>query len=101
MDVERDYRRLFREAAQRRCLEIAEDIVTEVRASPLTPRGKTGALADGYTAAPDGPGARISNPAAPYWAHVEYGHDVVDKEGRVVGRAGSRPHVRPAIEFLR
>lgn len=95
-----NYRNAFRDAAQQLCLDIAEDIVAEIRASPLTP-GKSGRLREGYRASLDTGtrGARITG--VPYWAHVEYGHHIVDDNGRVVGHAGQKPHVRPAVEFVR
>lgn len=101
---------LFREAAQKRCLDIAEMVVAEARVK--APQGKTGKLAGGYLARRSGRGAEIANPAAPYWAHVEYGHAIADEEGNLVERSTRKagdphyrvrayPHVRPAIEIIR
>lgn len=102
---------IFAEAAQRICMEVADDIVTEI--GPLLAKATTrrsGDLARGYQAVEDGPGAAVINPAAPYWVHVEFGHVMVnpqtgevvrDPETGEVKRVGQRAHVRPAIEAVR
>lgn len=120
--INRNYSRVFREAAQDRCLEVAEMIAAEARANAAqrfkkketdtegkAPRkgGGTGALAAGYAASRDGrTSAKITGVS--YWAHVEYGHALKDDQGRplvnkdgVVQRVGQKPHVRPAIESVR
>lgn len=92
---------IFADAARQHSLVIAQQVVDEIRASPLTPRGKSGTLAAGYRATEYEDGAAITNPAAPYWSFVEYGHNVVNQTGEVVGHAGQRAHVRPAIDAVR
>ena len=88
------YERLLTRA-DRRCHEIAKEIVDEIRDSPNTP----------YDPEPDGMHLRTSyyvvdNPhgqgatvktKAPYWHYVEFG----------TGHGRAQPHVRPAIEVIR
>lgn len=90
---------LFREAAQRKCVEIAQSIVDEIQTSPATPRN-TGRLAAGYHVREDGGDALIVT-SVDYWDDVEYGHDVVNDSNQVTGHAEPQPHVRPAIEIER
>lgn len=93
---------IFGETAKRLCVEVAQQVVEEARplAEAVT-KSKTGKLANGYEAIPYEDGAAITNPAAPYWSFVEFGHNVVTETGEVVGHVGQRAHVRPAIEAVR
>lgn len=106
--INRNYSRVFREAAQDRCLEVAEMIAAEARINAAAKfHGGSGDLAKGYAASRDGrTSAKITGVS--YWAHVEYGHALKDDHGRplvnkdgVVQRVGQKPHVRPAIETVR
>lgn len=81
---------IFATAAQKRCMEIAEEIVAIVRESPVTPTGATHQLRNGYRAVPEGAGAAIVTPV-PYWHYVEFG----------TSKMAAEPHVRPAIEIVR
>src|SRR3954449_2539020 len=97
--IDRNYSRVFREAAQDRCLEVAEMIATLAGANAAAKfEGGSGRLAAGYAASKDGrTSAKITGVS--YWAHVEYGHALKDDQGRalvnkdgVVQRVGQKPH---------
>lgn len=106
--IDRNYGRVFREAAQQRCLEVAEMIAEGAKANAAARFKKgTGHLARGYSASLDGrTSAKITG--VPYWADVEFGHQIADRQGRQVMnkntglpmRVGQKPHVRPAIEAV-
>lgn len=88
--MEADPAVVYAKAAQRRCLQIAEEIVEVVRASPATPTGFTGKLRAGYRAVADGTGAAVVNDTY-YWYMVEFG----------TKKMRAQPHLRPAIEVVR
>jgi hypothetical protein len=90
---------LFAREAQAECLRIADEIVDEIQASPLT-HVITGRMLLGYQANEWNDGAEVSNPIAPYWVDEEYGHDTVS-HGRTTGHRPPHAHVRPAIEVVR
>lgn len=80
---------VYADSARRRCYQICEDIVTEIRREPETPV-ETGALRAGYHALTDPPGAVVVS-TAEYWHYQEFGtHEMP-----------ANPHVRPAIEVVR
>lgn len=80
---------LYARPAQRRCMDICEEIVEVIRGEPETPV-RTGELLSGYRAVRDGAGAAVINPVD-YWHFVEFGTEYMKAE----------PHVRPAIETVR
>lgn len=90
---------LFHGVAQRKCEEVAQAIVDEIQTSPITPRD-TGRLAKGYRVEKTEDGAKVVT-NVDYWDEVEFGHNVVDQAGKVVGHEEAQPHVRPAIEVIR
>lgn len=85
-----DPEREFGAAAQRRCVDIAQAIVDEIRASPRTPE-LTGALERGYRAVSAGGGGAAVVTDVEYWMHQEYG----------TSRMPANPHVRPAVDAVR
>lgn len=80
---------LYARAARRRCYDICQEIVDEIRGDPRTPV-ETSAMKAGYRAVYDGDGAAIVNPV-PYWHYQEFGTEDMP----------ANPHVRPAIEVVR
>lgn len=79
-------------SAAKRCLEVTEDIVDEIRSNPMTPYRGDGppTLRESYYATPTGPGAAVRC-AVDYWRFVEFGTRYMSAE----------PHVRPALELVR
>jgi len=82
--------RLYGAAARRLCLEVAQEIVAVIEASPMTPE-RTGRMERGYRAVPTPDGAAVVNPDAFYWRFQEFGTQDMP----------ANPHVRPAIEQVR
>lgn len=82
------------QAAQRRCLTIAAEIVAEIAGNPHTPYDPEPDggvhLRDSYSAVATATGARIRT-SAPYWHYVEFG----------TGHGEAQPHIRPAVEAVR
>lgn len=81
---------IYGAAAQKRCLQLAEEVVELIHASPLTPTGFTGKLRAGYRAVATETGAEIVTDVY-YWHMVEVG----------TVKMHAQPHVRPAIEVVR
>lgn len=90
---------LFGRSAHQQCRDFCEEVVDEIRTSPLTPV-RTGRMKAGYNTESYHEGARIVNPVD-YWIDIELGHDIVDEAGKTVGHQEPRPHVRPAFEIVR
>lgn len=80
---------IYARAARKRCLEICQEIVDEIRREPETPV-ETSRMKRGYRAVADGAGAAIVNPVD-YWRYQEFGTEDMP----------ANPHVRPAIEKVR
>lgn len=93
-------RELFGYAAQEFCIGICQEFVDAIQANPNVPE-RTGRMKAGFHVREHRGGAEVVNPAAFYWAYVEFGHDVVDDAGNVVGHAHARPYARPAWEEVR
>ncbi len=77
----------MRVAARAKSLEVAEEIVAEIK---LLAPVDTGRLKMGYHAEARSRGAVIVNDVY-YWKYVEYG----------TSRNEAQPHVRPAIELVK
>lgn len=93
-------RRLFGYAAAEMCVDICQELVAAIEANPNVPE-ETGQMKHGFFVESHHGGAMVINPGAPYWAFVEFGHDVVDETGQVIGHAPAHPFARPAWEEIR
>lgn len=92
----------FAGGAQEACLDICQEFVDEVEASPETPDGLTHRLRTGFTVkATEGGGGVVINHDAPYWLYVEHGHDIVNQTGENLGHVAARPFARAAWEVVR
>lgn len=81
------------EAAQRRCHDIAAEMVAEISAAaPHVGPYVTGRLAGSYRVDTASNGDALVRTSAPYWKYVEFG---TRKHG------SKQPHVRPGIEAVR
>lgn len=96
---------LWKQEAQDLCLEIAQEFVDEIEADPNVPVDQDGPhpgnMKFGFEADEWRDGARVTNRRAPYWIYVNYGHDVVDEAGEVVGHVAPRPFATKAWEIVR
>jgi HK97 gp10 family phage protein len=80
-----------RRNALKRCEQIADEVIEQIRQSPKTPH-LTGELANSYywRHSADGKGVVIDS-HTDYWRYVEFG---THRHG------DAQPHVRPAIEAI-
>lgn len=82
--------KLYGRAAQDRCEVVADAVVAMIQVEAETPED-THRLEHGYRVRRDGTGAEIYNDDAPYWIYQEFGTRTMR----------ARPHVRPAVEYVR